>query len=230
MCRVAVGVVLAVALAGPAAAMESTFQGLRLGSQPGTDLSSDGYGLRVGLSSRATLPPAYDVSRWGGAAAAEVARTQSLGLGSWASGLPGMAPFADPLEAGAIVDYRLHSLTLSSSLRQGLGARGTSVDVGASYGFSLAPRHTLALLGSLGLGNHDVMQAFTTPDADLLRIRPPGLGFRDVGARLSLLYSFDTTWYVNTTLGYSRLLGDPAEVGTPDRSVTSVGAFFGYRF
>jgi hypothetical protein len=128
------------------------------------------------------------------------------------------------------MDYRFNRWTFSSSLRQGLGERATAVDLGASYGFSLAPRHSLALLGSVGLGNHSAMRPLAVDELDLLRLRPPGLGFRDVGAQLSLLYSFDQRWYMNTMLGYARLLGDPADTGTPDRNVTSVGAYFGFRF
>jgi hypothetical protein len=128
------------------------------------------------------------------------------------------------------MDYRLNRWTFSSSLRQGLGARSTAVDVGARYGFALAPRHDLALLGSVGLGDHSAIRPLAMDELDVLRLRPPGLGFRDVGAQLSLLYTFDQTWYVNTMLGYSRLLGDPLDAAAPDRSVTSVGAYFGFRF
>jgi hypothetical protein len=35
---------------------------------------------------------------------------------------------------------------------------------------------------------------------------------------------------VNTSLGYSRLLLDPQDLGGADRNVTSVGASFGFRF
>jgi hypothetical protein len=121
------------------------------------------------------------------------------GTSSAAAGLPMRSAFGDVPEARALLDYRVRSWTLSSSLRQGLGPRATTLDVGATYGFSLAPRHQLALLGALGVGSHDATRTYFGETEVLPRVS--GLGFRDVGARLSLLYSFNQTWYVNTSLG-----------------------------
>ena len=216
----------AVALAGSAMAQDAGFQGLRL--DPAHGAGGFGFRLATGDPSRSGLTSIQG----------ELARSDwASRLGSVPVSLEGGAPrgvgrttFAYPAEASALMDYRYNRWTFSSSLRQGLGSKSSAVDVGARYGFSLAPRHDLALLGSVGLGNHSAVRPLAVDEIDLLRMRPPGLGFRDVGAQLSLLYTFDQAWYVNTMLGYSRLLGDPADAGTPDRNVTSVGAFFGYRF
>jgi len=220
---VALGIAAA-GFAGPVFGQDAAFLGLK--ADPSRAVSASGFGLRAGSA---------DPMRAGFAGIQRdlaQADAATLPAGIWAPGSafgPGPA-FAYPAEAGALMDYRLNRWTFSSSLRQGLGERATAVDVGARYGFSLAPRHSLALLGSVGLGNHSAIRPLAMDELDLLRLRPPGLGFRDVGAQLSLQYTFDQTWYVNTVLGYSRLLGDPMDIGTPDRNVTSVGAMFGYRF
>ena len=58
-----------------------------------------------------------------------------------------------------------------------------------------------------------------------LRYGDPGAGFR-----LSWLYTLDQNLYVNTTLGYDRLYGDPGEGFGSDRGTASFGTVFGYRF
>lgn len=216
--------VLALA-AGNALAEDGVFTGLRLpASRPAVDVTQP-QGLRLSLGGASAAPLA--AAGW---TAPKVPNDEAstLGVGSAAAGLPTRNALADVPEARAALDYRVRNWTLSSSLRQGLGPRATTVDVGASYGFSLAARHQLALLGTLGVGSHDATRTYFG-EAEILP-RASGLGFRDVGARLSLLYSFDQTWYVNTSLGYSRLLLDPQELGAGDRNVTSVGASFGFRF
>ena len=223
--------VCAAVIAMPALAQESGFQGLRVDSA--RTPAPGGFGFRLGAAGDPA--PAFRGTALPSLASPEIAR------GDWPAGsarlaaAPGSLPRNDQAfiyspEAGALMDYRFSRWTITSSLRQGLGERSTAFDVGARYGFSLAPRHGLALLGSVGLGNHSAVRPLATNELDILRMRPPGLGFRDVGAQFSLLYTFDQSWYVNTTLGYARLLGDQADAGTPDRNVTSVGAFFGYRF
>ncbi|MCX7890751.1 MAG: hypothetical protein N2544_00085 [Burkholderiales bacterium] len=227
MRRVVIIGIVAAACAPAAFAQEAGFIGLR--ADPARASAAGGFGLRLGAASEA--------ARWGFAAPAasdRVAWSPRLtadGASSWAyGGIGDGRAFAFPAQTAAALDYRFERWTLSSSLRQGLGERSTAIDLGARYGFSLAPRHSLALLGSVGLGDHSAMRALAMSELDALRVRPPGLGFRDVGAQLSMLYTYSETWYVNTTLGYARLLGDPADAGTPDRNVTSVGAYFGYRF
>jgi hypothetical protein len=219
--------IAAAAFAGAASGEDAGFQGLRV--EPYRGPSASGFGFRLGAADPMRAGVAgiqrdlTEADAWSGLSGMSAARGP-------ASSMSAGRPFAYPSEASALMDYRLNRWTFSSSLRQGLGERSTAVDVGARYGFSLAPRHSLALLGSVGLGNHSAIRPLAMDELDLLRLRPPGLGFRDVGAQFSVLYTFDQTWYVNTMLGYSRLLGDPADLGTPDRNVTSVGAFFGFRF
>jgi len=212
---------------GNALADEGVFTGLRLPSRASVDVSEpQGLRLTLGTGSAAPLAAAGWVPL---RAASEDPVPQAVpGTSSAAAELPMRNAWSDVPEARALVDYRVRNWTLSSSVRQGLGPRATTLDVGASYGFSLAPRHQLALLGALGVGSHDATRTYFG-EAELLP-RVGGLGFRDVGARLSLLYSFDQTWYVNTSLGYSRLLLDPADLSGGDRNVTSVGASFGFRF
>lgn len=227
MKRAAWLVIVAAALAGPALGQDAGFQGLRV--DPSRGALPSGIGFRVGSGDLARSGLA-GIQRDLAEADASVRLSGAAVAPTPGSGVSVSRRFAYPAEASALMDYRLNRWTFSSSLRQGLGARSTAVDVGARYGFSLAPRHNLALLGSVGLGDHSAVRPLAMDELDLLRLRPPGLGFRDVGAQLSLLYTFDQSWYVNTMLGYSRLLGDPMDAGTPDRNVTSVGAFFGYRF
>ncbi len=217
--------------AGNAAADEGTFAGLRVAPQTKQALlGPEAQGFRLSLGSVSAAPLA--AAGWNPLREGRDEGDRDLappGLPSASLGLTPRTPFADLPETRALLDYKVSNWTMSSSVRQGLGARGTTVDVGASYGFSLAPRHSLALLGSLGAGSHDVARTYLN-ESELLIPRAPGLGFRDVGARLSLLYSFDQRWYVNTSLGYSRLLLDPQDVGSGDRNVTSFGASFGFRF
>ena len=55
---------------------------------------------------------------------------------------------------GPFVGYRRDNWTLTSGVRQGLGewAGGTRLDLGASYGFNVNPRHLITLSGGLTLG------------------------------------------------------------------------------
>ena len=83
---------------------------------------------------------------------------------------PRVGPPVDPAstaQAGAYVGYRRDSWTLSSGVRQGLGAGagGTRLDLGASYGFNVTPRHLITLSGGLTLG------ASTPPALVLRRLR-----------------------------------------------------------
>lgn len=226
MRRAMIAVGMLALAAGPVCADQAVFSGLRLLSKRALD---EPQGLRLSVGAGSAAPLAATGWTPHRLAQEELLPGSGFGLGSPTHWTGPRSAFNDLPEARALLDYRLRSWTLSSSVRQGLGPRSTTVDVGASYGFSLAPRHSLALLGALGVGSHDATRSYVG-ESEFLIPRTPGLGFRDVGARLSLLYSFDQTWYVNTTLGYSRLLLDPADIGASDRNVTSVGASFGYRF
>lgn len=151
---------------------------------------------------------------------------------------PRLGPPVDPLsaaQAGAYLGYQHDHWTLSSGVRQGLGAAagGTRLDLGASYGFNVAPRHLITLSGGLTLGA-------STPAATIYgaaygsdafwrsgyRAGEPGAGLR-----LSWLYSFDrSNAYFATTLGYDRAYGDAEGLQGLDRSTTTFGTTFGYRW
>jgi hypothetical protein len=152
---------------------------------------------------------------------------------------PQFAPSIDPvsaIQAGAYLGYRFerHRVLVSSAVRQDLGLPGlggTKVDLGASYGFSVTPRHLITLSGSLTLGQpsgtaayYGALGADALSRADL-RLGEPGAGFR-----LSWLYSFSPNLYLSTTLGYDRSYGDPDGLQGLDRNTTSFGTLFGYRW
>jgi len=160
-------------------------------------------------------------------------------------GPEGLAPVPDPLRlgppadpaaataAGAFVGYRYDNLLLSSAVRQGVapGFGGTRVDVGASYGFSVAPRHLITLSGGLTLGQATGLAPYFAalgPDAATrwsYRQGEPGAGFR-----VSWLYSFGRNLYFNTTLGYDRAYLEVEGQQGLERSATSLGTVFGYRW
>jgi hypothetical protein len=142
---------------------------------------------------------------------------------------------ASAVQAGAYLGYRFENrLLLSSAVRQGFGVPGlggTKVDLGASYGFNVTPRHLITLSSSLTLGQASGMAAYYGAlGSDALsradyRVGEPGAGFR-----VSWLYSFGRNLYLSTTLGYDRSAGDPEGVQGPDRNTTSFGTVFGYRW
>jgi len=147
-----------------------------------------------------------------------------------------LGPPADPAAAtaaGAFVGYRYDNLLLSSAVRQGVapGFGGTKLDVGASYGFSVAPRHLITLSGGLTLGQATALAPYFAalgPDAATrwsYRQGEPGAGFR-----VSWLYSFGRNLYFNTTLGYDRTYLEVEGQQGLDRSATSLGTVFGYRW
>jgi hypothetical protein len=137
-------------------------------------------------------------------------------------------------QTGAYLGYRRDNLLLSSSLRQDFSASGAGprMDLGATYGFNLTPRHLITLSGGLTLGQSHAVAPYTSGfTADSVgrwgyRIGEPGAGFR-----LSWLYSWDRNVYLGTTLGYDRAYGDGPE-GVPggERGAASVGTVFGYRW
>jgi hypothetical protein len=139
--------------------------------------------------------------------------------------------------SGALLGYRFDQLTLSSGLTPGLGASalgGTRFDVGASYGFNPGPRHRhlVTLSGGLMLGQSNAAVpysgAFGAETVGPLgyRAAEPGRGFR-----LSWLYTLDRNLFFNTTLGFDRLQAEPTDGSLGiDRSATSVGTVFGYRW
>lgn len=159
-------------------------------------------------------------------------------LGRPAPQAPQFGPPVDPsgaVQAGAYVGYQFENrLLLASAVRQGFGVPGlggTKVDLGASYGFNVTPRHLITLSSNLTLGQTSGIAAYygaLGPDgltrADY-RVGEPGAGFR-----LSWLYSFGRNLYLNTTLGYDRSAADLDGPQGPDRSTTSFGTVFGYRW
>jgi hypothetical protein len=199
------------------------------------------YGAGVGLR------PGRGESGWTGGllldsaqASRSVLRHPSdpgLRLRSELGSQPQFTPPADPastVQAGAYLGYRFENrLLLSSGVRQGFGVPGTGgakVDLGASYGFDVTPRHLITLSGNLTLGQPTGAAAYygaLGPEglsrADY-RVGEPGAGFR-----VSWLYSFGRNLYLNTTLGYDRS-ADPESFQGSDRSTTSFGTVFGYRW
>lgn len=138
-----------------------------------------------------------------------------------------------PLDSGAYLGYRLSNWTFSSAVRQSIDdprLAATRIDFGASYGVSIAERHSITLSGGLTLGQSGA----ATPSYALMGTDPlarqtmrygePGAGFR-----LAWRYTLDRNLYVSTSLGYDRLYGDPGELGG-DRGTATFGTVFGYRF
>ena len=137
-------------------------------------------------------------------------------------------------QAGAYVDYRKGGLTVSSGVRQGVGAGagGARLDLGASYGFNVTPRHLINLSGGLTLGaTAPALPYYAMYGTDAFwrsgyRAGEPGLGLR-----LSWLYSFDrSTAYIATTLGFDRAYGETEGLQGLDRNTTTFGTTFGYRW
>jgi hypothetical protein len=146
--------------------------------------------------------------------------------------LPGEA--AAPVDGGAYLGYRYSNWTFSSAIRQSLDdprLAATRIDFGASYGVSLAKRHSIMLSGGLTLGQSGgATPAYGALGSDALSPRTLRYGDPGAGFRVSWLYTLDQNLYVNTTLGYDRLYGDPGEGFGSDRGTTSFGTVFGYRF
>src|SRR5262247_3015739 len=149
---------------------------------------------------------------------------------------PRLGPPVDPAAAtaaGAFVGYRYDNLLLSSGVRQGIapGFGGAKLDVGASYGFNVAPRHLITLSGGLTMGQATALAPYFAalgPDAatrSSYRQGEPGAGFR-----VSWLYSFGRNLYLNTSLGYDRTYLEVEGQQGLDRSATSLGTVFGYRW
>ena len=146
--------------------------------------------------------------------------------------LPGGA--ASPVDGGAYLGYRYSNWIFSSAIRQSLDdprLAATRIDLGASYGVSLAKRHSIMLSGGLTLGQSGAAApAYGALGGDALSPRTLRYGDPGAGFRVSWLYTLDQNLYVNTTLGYDRLYGDPGEGFGSDRGSTSFGTVFGYRF
>jgi hypothetical protein len=140
-----------------------------------------------------------------------------------------------PMDSGAYLGYRYSNWTFASVVRQSLDdprLAAARLDLGASYGFTLTPRHLITLSGGLTLGQSGAaLPAYGTLAGDLLsrgaqRYGEPGAGFR-----VSWLYTLDRNLYVSTTLGYDRLYSDPAGEGFgAERGTATFGTVFGYRF
>ena len=244
--RAAVVVVasLCAALAVPAAAQRLSLPE-RLSDDPAANALSQDW---TGLADREARVPLLD-SRWQGGL---VVSTPGVGLnpariGSPEAGFrlndgvlrtlprpPQVGPEPDPgSEAGAYLGYRvMDNLMLSSAVRQTVGAPGlggTRFDFGASYGFNLSPRHLITLAGNLRLGQA-TGGGYPVSGADLAtqwgyRASEPGAGFR-----LSWRYAVDRNLFLTTTLGYDRAADGVDSLHGIDRSGTSFGTVFGYRW
>lgn len=172
------------------------------------------------------------------------ARTTDLGLRLPAASLtpagpppPRLGPPVDPstaAQAGAYLGYRRDNLTLSSGVRQGVGAGagGTRLDLGASYGFNINPRHLVTLSGGLTLGaSAPLAPYFEAYGYDAFWRSGYRAGEPGAGLRLSWRYTFDrSTAYFATTLGYDRAYGDLEGLQGLERNTTTFGTTFGYRW
>jgi hypothetical protein len=138
------------------------------------------------------------------------------------------------VDGGAYLGYRYSNWVFSSAIRQSLddpSLAATRIDLGASYGVNLAKRHSIMLSGGLTLGQSGAAApAYGTLGSDALSPRTLRYGDPGAGFRVSWLYTLDQNLYVNTTLGYDRLYGDPGEGFGSDRGSASFGTVFGYRF
>ena len=150
---------------------------------------------------------------------------------------PYVGPPVDPSsasQAGAYVGYRRDSWTVSSGVRQGVGAAagGTRLDLGASYGFNVTPRHLISLSGGLTLGaSAPAVPYYAMYGTDAFWRSGYRAGEPGAGLRLAWLYSFDrSTAYFATTLGFDRAYGDPEGLQGLDRNTTTFGTTFGYRW
>ncbi len=147
-----------------------------------------------------------------------------------------LGPPVDPLgaaQAGAYLGYRRDRWTLSSSVRQGLGAAagGTRLDLGASYGFNVTSRHLITLSGGLTVGaSTPLAPYYGAYGTDAFWRSGYRAGEPGAGLRLSWLYSFDRNLYFNTTVGYDRAYGDAENLQGLGRDTTTVGTTFGYRW
>lgn len=141
---------------------------------------------------------------------------------------------APPVDSGAYLGYRYSNWTFSSAVRQSLDdprLAATRIDFGASYGVSVAERHTITFSGGLTLGQSGaVAPSYALMGADALARRTLRYGEPGAGFRLSWRYALDRNLYVSTSLGYDRLYGDLGEVGGGDRGTTTFGTVFGYRY
>jgi hypothetical protein len=150
---------------------------------------------------------------------------------------PQVGPPVDPAsasQAGAFVGYRGANWTLSSGIRQGVGvsAGGTRLDLGASYGFNVTPRHLITLSGGLTVGASTPLASYYgVYGTDAFWRSGYRAGEPGAGLRLSWLYNFDrSTAYFATTLGYDRAYGDTEGLQGLERSTTTFGTTFGYRW
>ena len=159
-------------------------------------------------------------------------------IGALDTGFRAPPPVLGPDEAApgsAYVGYRRDRLTLVSGLRQGLDApqspQAARVDVGASYGFNINPRHLITLAGALTVGQARGPMlplgsyASSTLTSQSFRAGEPGMGLR-----LSWTYTFHGNLFVDTSLGYDRLQAGSETLQGFERSSATFGTTFGYRW
>jgi len=147
----------------------------------------------------------------------------------------GGAAAAEPMPRAAYVAYKLDRWTLLSSVRQGLdaaqGAESAVLDLGASYGFNLAPRHLITLAGTMTLG-HSRAPALPlgSYSSGVLTAQSYRAGEPGMGLRLSWTYTLDRNLFLDTALGYDRLHSGPDWQPGFERATTTFGTTFGYRW
>ncbi len=132
------------------------------------------------------------------------------------SRLRGMGNVNPAAELGGFVNLRVvDALSLQASLRAGSGEdhKGVRMDLGASYGFPLAPGLRLRLGANTTVGNQAYAQTHFGVTASQsvnsgYAVYKPKAGFQDVRASVGLNYAIAPRVMLSTTLTSTSLLGD----------------------
>ena len=131
-------------------------------------------------------------------------------------------------ENGAFVGYRRGNWLVGSNVAQyedPYAEPGAALDVGGGYGIDLTPHQRLSVTGGIRL---DLSSGLDTRSPHSFA---PPTSETGLGLRMSWRYSFDENRYLSTTLGFDQSLsGDSYDGGVNERSGTSFGTYFGYRF
>jgi outer membrane scaffolding protein for murein synthesis (MipA/OmpV family) len=142
-------------------------------------------------------------------------------------------------EAGAFFNMHLsRELSLSSSLRYGAGQdrNGLLLDLGAHYGWQLAPQWRLGGSVVATYVNRDYMQDYfgITPEQSVrsgYAVYEPGAGVRDVRLGASLTHFFNRDWALTAALSATSLQGDAKRSVIVRESTPVTGILaLGYRF
>ncbi|EWY38071.1 hypothetical protein N825_15065 [Skermanella stibiiresistens SB22] len=152
----------------------------------------------------------------------------------------------DEIDAGAkisaVLEYDFTPFTAAVEVNHRFGdGSGTTVKLGADYGFSPLPDLRVSLGASVRFadGSHTenffgvtaVEAARATAAGNPLRTYEADAGIQDVGLKLSATYNLDKHWLVRSEVGVGMLLGDAADSPLTEREVRpSVFLGLAYRF